>query len=122
MTFEELKKHIAELPVGGSGRRKYPRAVKEAALAILEEKRAEGWTQSRLADELGLNQATLSHWRRRALKGNQAVGKIRPVRLVSEAETRGDECASRRAVVLPSGVRVEGLEMTELLALVKVLR
>ena len=120
-TIEELKNHIAELPVSDAGRRRYPSVVKEGVLALLEDEGA-GWTQARLAAELGLNQATVSNWRKAKKSPPQVLGKCRPVRLAREEEASDVHVGRGRALVLPSGIRVEGLGLDELLELVRELR
>ena len=120
-TIEALKNQIAELPLSEAGRRRYPRAVKEGVLALLEVEGA-GWTQARLAAELGLNQATVSNWRKTKKNPLQVLGKCRPVRLAREEEASDVHAGHGRALVLPSGIRVEGLGLDELLELVRELR
>ena len=116
-TIETLKSRIAALPVSAAGRRQFSLAIKNAAIELFEAKKAEGWSQVRFANALGINQATLSYWRRRIEETASAESEpLRPVSLVEDmpAPTR-----PARTLVLSDGVRVEGLSMNELVALIR---
>jgi len=104
--------------VGPSGRRHFPRAVKDAVIALLEEKSSD-WTQAKLAAELGIHQATVSSWRGHASASREGERPFRRVQVVAERDQAQDTRVTVRSLVLPNGTRVEGLGMEELLMLVK---
>jgi transcriptional regulator with XRE-family HTH domain len=89
--------------------------MKAAVLAIAEERKGEGWTQASVAAELGINEAMLSNWKRELRRTRSNLGKLRPVALLDESPQK----EVPRALVLPSGVRIEGLELGELMALIR---
>lgn len=120
LTIEILRNQINELPVSSAGRRQFSTKLKSAAIDLFVAKKAEGWTQARFAAELGINQAMLSYWRRRAQEAiDVGTDKLRPVSLV---EDTSESATSVRALVLPNGMRVEGLSMNELVVMMRELK
>ena len=116
LTFEELKRRIARLPVNSTGSRlRYPEELKEAAVALAEERKRHGWTQSSVATALGINDAMLSSWKGERRGARLNGGKFRPVSVQDEDSPQ----EASRALVLPNGVRIEGLNLDELVALVR---
>ena len=113
--LEVLKKKISRLPVNSMGSRKpYPRKVKEAVVALAEEWCGSGQTQAALVEELGINEGTLWRWRREMGTSMERRGKVREIQVVEDKKSN-----SARTLILPNGVRVEGLELDELVVLVR---
>ena len=116
-TLEQLKKRIARLPVNRTGtRRHYPEALKKAVLAFVEHRKQEGETQLSLAAELGINYAMLSDWKRKSRKARTKGVQVRRVCVVDEQVSERSKTVT---VTLPSGIRVEGLELEGLIKLVQ---
>ena len=75
--------------------------------------------QDAVAEELGLSGWTLSRWKQQAARTG-AVAAFRPVRVVAEGRAPGSPGAL--TVHGPAGLRVEGLTVEWVAALVKALR
>lgn len=119
-TLEQLKKEIAELPVNRAGcRRHYPEALKKALVAFVEKWTREGETQRSLAAKLGINYAMLSGWKRKYKARRTTSVQMRPVCVLDEQTAAAE--SKQMALVLPSGIRVEGLDFEGLVKLMQVL-
>lgn len=96
---------------------RYSAAFRAEVVGLARGRIAEGVTTARIARELGLRPKTLTLWMRRVL-----APKLRAVRLEREARP-GPELAAaserRIAVVTPSGVRVEGLDLEGVIQVVR---
>jgi hypothetical protein len=68
-----------------------------------------------LADELGVAPPTLQHWLARP-----AAPQLRPVAIEPTAMRAGSD-AARAVLITPWGVRVEGLEVNALIAVLRAL-
>lgn len=113
---KQFRQAVARLGRRGRGKR-YPRELREQALAILERSVEAGWSLASVADELGVPPITLSRW---AKAGNNGEGRggFRPVSVV---ESRESFPRQHIVVVTPGGVRVEGLDLAGALKMVRVL-
>jgi hypothetical protein len=93
---------------------RYPSGMKRLALEYAAAAERGGRTRRQIAQSLGLCEATLVRWQRPARES----GEIRAVRVMAVAPRQGaaEACAvaSGPVLVMPSGVRVEGLGLDEL--------
>ena len=107
----QLTQAIAEIQKQPkSVRRRYPPSLREEIVAFAQERRAEGWSQVRTARALGLSGGTLTNWMK------PEAGGFRPVRMQAKGfEHRGI------LLVTHEGHRVEGLELAEIVTVLKAL-
>ena len=96
----ELRNAIAESRFGQT-RWRCPVKLREEVVCFAQERRREGVSVRRVAQELGVSESGLSRW---LLK---AAGRLRPVRVIEKP-------SSRDALVwmTPGGYRLEGLNAT----------
>ena len=129
-TVRILRERIARTRINRRGYRQYSeelrRDIRIHALMGLER----GASYKDSARELGLPAATLQNWCRdvalETAEPKQPMG-FRPVEVSAEhserikpvPEPRHQEAASQPVVVLPNGVRIEGLSVTALSRLLK---
>ena len=106
MRAKELRRRLAELPAGRTGKRRYPEDVRAAVVKHVRERKREGVSEAEACKELGIHAATVHGWGR-------GRGAVRAVEVEPEAP------GGAVTVVLPSGVRIEGLSLAALIAVVK---
>jgi hypothetical protein len=97
--------------VGGRGRR-CAEALKARVQAFAEERRHEGRSWSRIAEELGLRTETVRRW---SLESESGEVRMRPVELAP------DSAGSGMVLVARSGHRVEGLTLEQVAELLRAL-
>jgi len=95
--------------------RRYPRAVRQAAVALAHRARREGVAWRRTARQLGLQPATLERW------VSRRAGRLVPVTLSPAPAATPGPPDSRVVLVTPQGYRVEGLDAGELALLLRAL-
>lgn len=105
----------ADRPGVGRG---YPKALRARVLAYAERAAAAGRTRAEVADALGLAPVTLARWGQPA---RAAAPAFRPV-VVAPEPVRTALAGGGVAVVLPGGVRVEGLSVEQAVELCRRLR
>jgi transposase len=98
----------------GAGKR-YPAAAKRMATEYLRQRQKVGAPLSAVARELGVKRHTLLAWVAGPDRAAQAPGFV-PVRVVAAGPARA-------AIVVhgPGGVRIEGLEVADVVALLRAL-
>jgi hypothetical protein len=94
-------------------RERVPDAVRREVLAYVAEARRAGEPWPGIAATVGLSKSALVRWRRRH---HASASTLRRVRVVPPPVSR-----PALAVVTPSGHRIEGLSLEELLAVVRAL-
>lgn len=105
----------------------YPESFREEAVALARERRSWGVPITRIAAELGLQHRTLSLWLRRAPKrpvAREASVPKRRVRRVTVAPAErvtSAQAASGLFAVSVGAVRVEGLDLSGVVSLVRAL-
>ncbi len=96
--------------------RRYPAELRRAVVAYTHEQRRLGRRPWRVARGLGLTQQTLAHWMR------VAAPAIRPVVVAPRAAAIPvPEAAAGPILVLAGGHRVEGLDLDQLVTVVRAL-
>lgn len=121
----ELQARVAKLKAelarraGAGTRGRFTDALRAETLAVLAARKAEGASQDTVAEELGISGWTLSRWKQQAARSG-VVATFRPVRVVREVRP----VASPGALTVhgPAGLRVEGLTVEWVAALVRALR
>jgi transposase-like protein len=123
---QSLRERIARTATNRRGYRQYGRTLRRDIEAHAASRMAQGASYKQIAGELGLADATLLNWLKapspEPAKQGHSIG-FRPVELRDELRDGTDSTtkrvdssqpASRPVVVLPSGVRVEGISLDEL--------
>ena len=136
--LRQLRRRIESTPANRRGRRQYDEALRNDVVNYAASRHALGLSYTQIAESLKLPSATLLHWRQRARSQRKArkrpVG-FRPVALRKDGPrmsqepgsntpsarsgSRAEATVSRPVVVLPGGVRIEGVAIGELAALVR---
>ncbi len=125
-----LHERIARTRVNRRGYRLYNKELRRDIQAHARRRMEQGESCKDIAGELGLAAATLQNWFKDAnLESEEQVRPMgfRPVEVTGERReslerapaSRALEPVSRPVVVLPSGIRIEGLSVTELPGLLK---
>ena len=111
-TEQEARRLKQSMGQRGRGRH-VPADIRDAALGYVRRRRDEGASQQRIADELGISQHTVSRWLRGGRDG-EAKSVLVPVEIDygSSAERSGI------VVTTPRGLRIEGLDISMLCAVV----
>lgn len=122
--LHHLRKRIEHAPVNRRGYRSYARALRRDIEEHAVIRRAEGESYNQIAAELGMASATLVNWCKKSSSKTEPAGRpigFRPVVMRNDDEPPVDvvdqgalEPAAQPVVVLPSGVRVEGISLDEL--------
>lgn len=76
-----------------------------------------GKPRSELARRLGIHHDTLNYW----LQSQSRNARMRPVRVVGTEPASAAPPAVTRSLLLPSGARVEGVTLDELITLARAL-
>jgi hypothetical protein len=93
---------------------RYSKELRQLAVEYARQAKVQGHTRRRIAERLGLREKSLSRWQRRDLDPpvDRRSLQVHEVRL---REPEGP--TSQPVLVMPSGARVEGLSMSDLVAL-----
>lgn len=96
--------------LAGTGRtylaQPYPRELRWRAVTLCEELRRDGWSWTEISSEFGVAVGSIRRWCAEATR--EPAGFFVPVELREPVPTSGG------VLVLPCGVRVEGLRVEEL--------
>lgn len=102
------------------GRRGYPREVRELVVGYAEARQRQGARPGMIARELGMAVQTIQNWLGgRDEKGQARAEENRWRQVRVEAQTEDEGTVERVTLVTPQGYRIEGLQVGEL---VEVLR
>jgi DNA-binding transcriptional regulator YiaG len=122
-TAGKLKAELeARKELGTRGR--FTEALRRQVLEYLRARQAGGGTQEEVARELGMSSWTLSRWSgraRRAEAEEASRARAQGARAFSAVEVRSEVGVSTGALVVhgPGGVRVEGLGVAQVAALLR---
>lgn len=111
--FRRLNEDREQRP--GRGRRYCPRA-RRLAVEYCRERRRSGRPFSEVADALGVHVATLGRWLEADAEEASQSPRFHPVALTEPTPSAESPALS---VTLPSGLRVEGLELSQVIELAK---
>lgn len=101
----------------GASRREFTEDLREEALRYLSDRRSEGATYREITKELGLGQSTLEKWRRQASafrRVRRARGAVRP-----GSPQRAEPAHGGLSVRTVSGLHIEGLDLSDVIELVR---
>jgi transposase-like protein len=91
---------------------RYPEELRQLAVEYAQQARGQGHSWRLIAERLGLSEWSLHRWLRRSIKGGESHSlRVHEVRVTEQTS------ASQPVLVMPSGARVEGLSMRDLVAL-----
>jgi transposase len=113
---EEFREGVRK-QAGGGPRNRYTAELRELARSYWKKRKAEGATLAAAAKELGIHAKSLHQWS----KGRGRARQFHPVELIAE-EQAGPRRGSSLVLHGPGGVRVEGLTVESLAALLRRLR
>lgn len=115
---ERLRRALRER-APGQGKR-YPAELRARAAAWVKRRRAEGMGWGLLGAELGVRWETLRSWCRTETAPPR---KLARVTVVKERRRHGDDSPERTlaVVVSPSGYRIEGLALADIVSLLRAL-
>lgn len=82
---------------------RYSAKFKQDALKVVAQAKAAGWTQQLISKSLGMPWVTLKRWKEKNTREN--AGGFRPIKVVDH---------QRATLISPSGWRIEGLTLDEL--------
>ncbi len=97
---------------------RYSEELRQLAVEYARQAREKGHGRRWAAKRLGLSEGTLISW----LRGSVEEGADRPLRLHEVRLMEPVAAVSGRVLVMPSGARVEGLSIGDLVALLGALR
>jgi transposase-like protein len=118
--ISELQKRIEQATKNKANRRFFPAELRNKVVELALAWKSSGKSRRELASRLGVNDETLAYWMHRSVSAAKPKTRVRPVRVL-DAETANSRPISTRSVVLPSGARIEGLAMDDLIALARAL-
>lgn len=132
-SLRQLRKQIAQTRVNRRGHKQYSGALRQALMSYAESQKARGESYKEIAAALGLPSATLLHWCDESLQRKSSSHPVgfRPVSLRAVEDSGGESTTRRRdaetrgcqpVVVLPDGVRIEGLTTHEVVEFVQRLK
>jgi transposase-like protein len=117
VTIDQFKRESARRKRGRRrGSAAYPDELRRFAVDYADATIGEGGSVSQVAGELGVSEATLAKWMEAADAIDDGPGGFREV-----VVERREAAAGALAVVTPSGLRVEGLDLAGAVALVRAL-
>jgi hypothetical protein len=86
---------------------RYSNSFKEDAVCLVDELRQKKWTQKRINKELEIPWITLNRWKSDSTAGSGLDAKFRPIKVIDSHSTP--------TLISPSGWRIEGLTLDELI-------
>jgi hypothetical protein len=117
-TGQQIRDLITET-TSGSVRLRVPREVRDEVCRYAARRRREGAAWALIARETGLDARKLQRWWSRARRA-APVPVLRPVEVVSKPEVV-TEVSPPLALVAPSGLRIEGLQLDQAAQLFRLL-
>jgi len=107
----ELKRAIRSAPRNDRGRRRYGADLRNRVVDLAVRWRSKGHAVSKLARELGVRDSMLSEW----LRKSASKRRVRSVEVVDEAPSSHVGLTMK----LPSGARIEGLSLEDVVLLLR---
>jgi len=120
-TISELRERIEQSSKTKAGRRAYRAELRADIAELARAWTSRGNTWSELARRLGISRYTLKCWMQPRTRDAQRSARMRPVRVLDPESAPAAPPTVTRSLVLPSGARVEGLTMDELITLARAL-
>jgi transposase-like protein len=111
---EANKLRVDIVRCGTSHGRRYPAGLREQILAFIDHAKSAGMAVSESCRRLGISSKQLSNWRA-AIRAGETQALV-PVQIAEQRDPRGS-----LAVVAPSGFRVEGASLAQVIELMRAL-
>jgi transposase-like protein len=97
---------------------RYSKELRRLAVEYTRQAREQGHSRRQIAERLGVSESSVVDWQRRSEKPHTSRSlRVHEVKLTEPAGV-----ANQPVLVMPSGARVEGLSMNDLVALLGALR
>lgn len=119
--ISELRERIEQSSKTKAGRRAYRAELRDDIAELALAWTSGGNTWSELARRLGISRETLKCWMRSRTGDAQGNARMRPVRVLDTEAAPAGPRAVTHSLLLPSGARIEGLTMDELITLARAL-
>jgi hypothetical protein len=112
--LRRLRSRIAGAAVDAAGHRRFALELRDEMIEWASKRTAEGQSQASVAEELGINSRLLWRWLRRE------TVVVREVIVAEQTDARSVSAGGRR-VVLRGGVEIVGLDLDDVIAIVRAL-
>jgi len=125
---EELRRRVSVIQSQKPTRRRYPKELRQAVSSYARERLCHGARHEEICGELFLSPATVMRWTRqssRETSGQQVAGVFRAVAVVREEPRPRTEKifgSASCSLTSPAGYRVEGLDVEQIVYLLRELR
>lgn len=119
--ISELRERIEQSSKTKAGRRAYRAELRDDIAELALAWTSGGNTWSELARRLGISRETLKCWMRARTGDAPGNARMRPVRVLDAEPAPAGPRAVTRSLLLPSGARIEGLTMDEVITLARAL-
>ena len=119
--ISELRERIEQSSKTKAGRRAYRAELRDDIAELALAWTSDGNTWSELARRLGISRETLKCWMRSRTGDARGNTRMRPVRVLDAETAPAGPRAVTRSLLLPSGGRIEGLTMDEIITLARAL-
>jgi len=125
---EELRRRVSEIQSREATRRRYPEDLRQAVCFYMRERLGSGGRYKAICQELTLSPATVIRWMRQKPAETPAVpqaGKFRAVAVVREDHrTRAENIfgSASCSLTTPTGYRVDGLDVQQIVYVLRELR
>jgi transposase-like protein len=116
-TISELRERIEQSSKTKTGGRAYRAELRDDIVELTLAWTSHGNARSELARRLGISSETLKCWMQSRTRDAQRNARMRPVRVLDPEPPP----TMARTLLLPSGARIEGLTMDELITLARAL-
>jgi hypothetical protein len=110
---------LIEQTTSGTARLRVPREVRDEVCRYAVRRRREGAPWALIARETGLEVRKLQRWNARARRA-ASLPVLRPVEVVAKPEAE-PEVSPNLALIAPSGLRIEGLQLEQAAQLFRLL-
>jgi len=117
-TAQQIRDLIAQT-TSGTLRPRVPREVRDEVCRYAARRRREGAPWALIARETGVDDRKLQRWNARARRA-ASVPVLRPVEVVPKPQVE-PEVSPNLALVAPSGLRIEGLQLEQATQLFRLL-
>jgi hypothetical protein len=117
-TAQQIRNLIAQT-TSGTERLRVPREVRDEVCRYAARRRRQGAPWALIARETGLDDRKLQRWNARAGRAT-SLPVLRPVEVVAKPDVE-TEVSPNLALVAPSGLRIEGLQLEQAAQLFRLL-
>jgi transposase-like protein len=120
-TISKLRERIEQSRKSKGGHRMYRAELRDDIVKLALAWTSRGKPLSELGRRLEIHRDTLKYWLQSQSRDAQRNARMRPVRVVETEPASAAPPTVTRSLLLPSGARVEGVTMDELITLARAL-